>query len=155
MQNSKTPAHQLTSKTTTNKFTPVHQFISSIQSTGNLMSRAVVNRGAGDTSTEDTDVPSGGNLSTVQRIKKKSVRSPEDTSIPRGENLATVQRTTKGPMNSVSSLTLVAQEFWKNTLNFGTNMDSVQSYKNYNFFVVLPSLLLSVDLLRVFYYWSV
>ena len=113
MQNSKTTAHQLISKTTTNKFTPVHQFISSIQSTGNLMSRAVVNRGAGDTSPEETNGYQW----------RKSDRSPEDNKTIRsqsighqrsqGRQFAAVQRITKGPMNSVSPLTLAAQEFGK------------------------------------------
>ena len=86
-QNSKTPAHQLTSKTTTNMFTPTHYFISSIQSSGNLMSRAVVNQATGDTSPEDISIPSGGNLAAVQRIiptfpGRQSGCSPEDNKGP-------------------------------------------------------------------------
>ena len=70
------------------------------------MSRAVVNRGVGDTNPEDIDVPNGGNPTTVQRITKQSICSPEDSSVPRGGNLAAVLRITKGPMNYVSPLTL-------------------------------------------------
>ena len=72
------------------------------------MSRAVVNRGVGDTSLEDTRVPSGGNPTAVQRITKQSGHSPEDTDVPRGGNPVVVQRITKGPMNYVSPLTLEA-----------------------------------------------
>ena len=68
----------------------------------------MVNRGAGDTSPEDTDVPSGGNLVAVQRLTKKYICSPEDTDVPMGGNLVAFQRITKGPMNSISPLTLAA-----------------------------------------------
>ena len=70
------------------------------------MSTTLVNRGAGDISSEDIDVPSGSNPTAIQRITKQSVCSPEDTDVPMGGNPAAVQRITKGPMNYVSPLTL-------------------------------------------------
>ena len=68
----------------------------------------MVNRGAGDTSIEDTDVPYRGNSAVIQGITKQLSRSPEDIDVPRGGNPPAVQRITNSPMNSVSPLTLAA-----------------------------------------------